>query len=83
MSRVDVDLLQMGHRGFKQYDVREPYWNVIREGDPEMASTLRVSEVLLTRSLGENGLRCMANKKSRGRELYERQQMEIPRPCQQ
>ena len=60
--------------------MRKPHGNIIREGDPEMAVTLRGLQDVVAGRLVENGLRRVANKESGSRELYRWQQREILGP---
>ena len=51
-------------------DARKPTGNIIGEGNPEMAVTLGGFQDFVAGRLVENGLRCVADKESGGREFY-------------
>jgi hypothetical protein len=59
---VNIDFLEMGDGRLEDLDVGEPYGDIIRECDPEMAMTLGVFKDLQAGRLDENRLRRVAGK---------------------
>ena len=79
--RVNIDLIEMRGRWLEYLDVREPYWKVVRERDPQLAIALDSFQNFLARCLGQNGFWCVAGKKPGGGELDGWQQWQIGWSC--
>jgi hypothetical protein len=51
---MHIDLLEMSDSWLEDLDVRKPYGNIIREGDPEMPLTLGGVQDFVAGRLVEN-----------------------------
>ena len=80
---MNIDLLEMSDGWLDDLHERKPHGNIISEGDPQMAVTLRGVQGFVAGRLVENGLRCVANKESGSRELYSRQRRQVLGPGRQ
>jgi hypothetical protein len=74
---VNIELVQMRDARLEDFDVSETHGNVLRQGDPQMAATLRVFQLFPTRSFREHRFWRVPGEKPGSGELHGRQQREV------